>query len=84
MLGSIIAQWQQGAGTLWIFNRFKSQQSHDEATEMGGVEVVNNPKNVLLPNPKGSLKSKYSGNYERDSGYTPVIPKSKRRQMNLL
>ena len=42
----------------------RSQQSHDEATEMGGVEVVNNPKNVLLPNPKGSLKSKYSGNYE--------------------
>ena len=59
-----------------------SQQSYDEATEMGGVEVVNNPKNVLLPNPKGSLKSKYSGNYERDPGYTPVIPKSKQRQMN--
>ena len=57
----------------------RSQQSHDEATEMGGVEVVNNP---LLPNNKGSLKSKYSGNYERDPGYTPVIPKSKRRQVN--
>ena len=48
---------------------------------MGGVEIVNNSKNVLLPNPKGSLKSKSSGNYERDPGYTPVIPKSKRRQM---
>ena len=60
----------------------RSQQSYDEATGMGGVKVVNNPKNVLLPNPKGSLKSKYSGNYEWDRGYTPVIPKSKRRQMN--
>ena len=38
-----------------------NQQSYVRATEMGGVEVV---KNVLLPNPKGSLKSKYSGNYE--------------------
>ena len=43
----------------------RSQQSYDEATEMGGVEVVHNPNNVLMPNSKGSIKSKYSGNYER-------------------